>query len=184
MQEQDCVHRICIVGDREVGKSVFYRRLWFEYTDCKSLYPHITGTEVQVINTSIPDTSVPCRFFIMGWHGERDPQDSDRFFSNASGIILLFDLTRPETLANIHTWVDLADEKIGRRVPMVLCGNKCDLPYEIEESKIQVVAEKYEVPYFLVTSDTNVFYKREEYEKIVYGVILRLARMILDETDT
>ena len=49
-----------------------------------------------------------------------------KFFQNASGALLVFDLTIPATLENLHTWI--ADIKnITNSIPFVLIGNKVDL---------------------------------------------------------
>ncbi len=49
-----------------------------------------------------------------------------KFFQNASGALLVFDLTVPATLTNLHTWI--SDIKnITNSIPFVLIGNKTDL---------------------------------------------------------
>ena len=49
-----------------------------------------------------------------------------RFFSNARGCLLIFDLTVPQTLKELHTWVSDIYEIAGS-IPIILIGNKVDL---------------------------------------------------------
>ncbi|MFX0108421.1 MAG: Rab family GTPase, partial [Candidatus Hodarchaeota archaeon] len=50
------------------------------------------------------------------------------YYSGAAGIILVFDVTRRRSFTELSKWVREADESIGMRVPMVVVGNKIDLP--------------------------------------------------------
>ncbi|NWF95809.1 MAG: GTP-binding protein, partial [Candidatus Thorarchaeota archaeon] len=50
------------------------------------------------------------------------------YYSGAAGVILVFDVTRRRSFAELSKWVQEADESIGVRVPVVCVGNKVDLP--------------------------------------------------------
>lgn len=50
------------------------------------------------------------------------------FFRKAHGALMVFDLTRPETLEDLYDWKAQIDSQLGgKRIPLVLCGNKSDL---------------------------------------------------------
>jgi small GTP-binding protein len=49
-----------------------------------------------------------------------------RFFSNARGVLLVFDLTVIQTLSELSSWVSDIYEIAGK-IPIVLIGNKVDL---------------------------------------------------------
>ncbi|MFX1516858.1 MAG: Rab family GTPase [Promethearchaeota archaeon] len=62
-----------------------------------------------------------------------------KFYSKAKGSLLVFDLTVPSSLDNLHSWIDDIQEITGE-IPFVLIGNKADLagiravsPQEINE---------------------------------------------------
>ena len=50
------------------------------------------------------------------------------YYSGAAGVILVFDVTRRRSFAELVKWVEEADESIGHRVPIIVVGNKTDLP--------------------------------------------------------
>ncbi|MFQ5833079.1 MAG: GTP-binding protein [Candidatus Thorarchaeota archaeon] len=50
------------------------------------------------------------------------------YYSGAAGIILVYDVTRRRSFTELSKWVAEADESIGVRVPMIVVGNKIDLP--------------------------------------------------------
>ena len=52
---------------------------------------------------------------------------NDYFFSGASSALLVFDLTRRETLDHIGEWSSEVQKRIPFRIPRLLLGNKADL---------------------------------------------------------
>lgn len=51
----------------------------------------------------------------------------DGYYKGAQGIILVYDITRPDTFVAIAQWIDEISAKIGKILPMVLVANKNDL---------------------------------------------------------
>ena len=45
----------------------------------------------------------------------------------SSGAFFLFDLTRPDTLLSLDSWIKIVREKNGDSLPIILVGNKADL---------------------------------------------------------
>ena len=57
----------------------------------------------------------------------------DVFFRKANGALLVFDLTRPETLDDLYEWKKQIDDRLGRDgIPNILVGNKSDLEESIK----------------------------------------------------
>ncbi len=54
---------------------------------------------------------------------------SRAFYTGASGVLLVFDLTRPETLHDLSTWKEHT-ESFEKDNPMVMLGNKNDLEWD------------------------------------------------------
>lgn len=52
---------------------------------------------------------------------------NDYFFSGASSALLVFDLTRRETLHHIGDWSSEIQKRIPFKIPRLLLGNKADL---------------------------------------------------------
>ena len=78
---------------------------------------------------------------IMGSHRFRDLL-KDAFFLNASGVLLVFDVTRPETLANLPSWHDAVTSVAGP-VPTIVLANKMDRrgPGSVASEAIDVFCE-------------------------------------------
>ncbi len=49
-----------------------------------------------------------------------------KFYTKAKGALLVFDLTVPKSLDNLHSWIEDIQEITGE-IPFVLIGNKADL---------------------------------------------------------
>ncbi|MFW9779196.1 MAG: Rab family GTPase [Candidatus Heimdallarchaeota archaeon] len=57
----------------------------------------------------------------------------DIFFRKAHAALLVFDLTRPETLEDLYDWKEQIDNRLGEdQIPLILCGNKSDLEDSID----------------------------------------------------
>ncbi|ODM99735.1 Ras and EF-hand domain-containing protein [Orchesella cincta] len=52
------------------------------------------------------------------------------YFRRADGVILMYDVSNERTFANIRNWIHNVEEGAGRKVPIVLSGNKVDLREE------------------------------------------------------
>ena len=50
------------------------------------------------------------------------------YYRGAHGVLLMFDLTRRSTFNSLASWLDEVTLKAPEDVPLVLVGNKCDLP--------------------------------------------------------
>lgn len=49
-----------------------------------------------------------------------------KFYTKAKGALLVFDLTVPKSLDNLHAWIEDILEMTGK-IPFILIGNKADL---------------------------------------------------------
>ena len=87
------------------------------------------------------------------------------YYKDAVGAIVLFDVTRADTLAVVDKWKADLDGKVvledGRPIPAVLVGNKCDQPLSAGISKTAVESLAREKGFegsFLASAreDTNV----------------------------
>ncbi|MCY3411178.1 MAG: GTP-binding protein [Candidatus Heimdallarchaeota archaeon] len=51
----------------------------------------------------------------------------DGYYKGAQGIILVYDITRPQTFISVASWINEITAKIGKHLPMILVANKTDL---------------------------------------------------------
>lgn len=117
--------KIIVCGAGAVGKTSIVRRyvkdkFEFNYLLTVGLDPSNRRIEVDgtLVNLVIFDVAGQKRFQTL----------RDVFFRKANGVLLVFDLTRPETLDELYEWKQQIDDRLGKdRIPAILIGNKSDL---------------------------------------------------------
>lgn len=88
-------------------------------------------------------------------YGPGDPM-CKKFSEEASGIILIFDLTTQDTFNSLETWIGEVKNCIGS-IPTVLVGNKKDLAGErkITPETGQSKAKQLNLPYMEASASTG-----------------------------
>ena len=117
------VFKLVILGDPAVGKTSLVRR----YVDnmFSNDYLMTIGTNIQTKTVYFDDNEV--RFGIWDLGGQPLFKDMREVYcKGANGAILVFDLTRHNTLNNLHGWAQTLWHCVGK-VPLVFVGNKDDL---------------------------------------------------------
>ena len=122
--------KIIVCGTGAVGKTSLVRRFVddkfeFNYLLTVGMEPSNRKLEVEnhLVNLIIFDVAGQDRFMTL----------RDVFFRKANGALMVFDLTRPETLDDLYEWKQQIDERLGTdRIPTVLIGNKSDLEDSIQ----------------------------------------------------
>ena len=149
--------KVCLLGDFAVGKTSLVRR--FVYNLFSDRYVSTIGVKVSRKTVAIPRTDDVVELAIMLW----DLAGSEEFnvvrasyLRGAAGAVLVCDLTRPETLDNLHTY---ADDLLnaGPDVRLILAANKNDLADEqqITPAQIEAVAARLSAPCYLTSAKTG-----------------------------
>ena len=160
------------LGDNIVGKNYFLK----EYFHPNVLFPNTIG-----INKEIKFVKIGKDYYkITLW----DTAGQDRFkslpkkyYQNADGILILFDVTNEATFNNAIKWIKEAKDSINinneggqeSEKPIYLIGNKIDLPCrEISKEQAQAQANLFGIKYFEVCCKINM------------NIPEVMARMIMD----
>jgi Ras-related protein Rab-8A len=141
------VYKIIIIGDSGVGKSAIMRQLADEKFDAKA--QSTIGVDFCYVNIKTP----PARLQIWDTAGqERFKTITQAYYRGSDAIIIVFDVTRPETFGSVRRWVSEARERAGATtgVPAkyVLVGNKKDLDAGITFEMGKTLADELGMPYF------------------------------------
>ena len=120
-----------ITGEGAVGKTALVTR--FTTGSFERDYKTTIGSQfaVKLTHISPTDQEYAVGIKVQAWDvaGQaRFKAVRKMYYSGAAGVILVFDVTRRRSFAELQKWVAEADESIGQRVPMVVVGNKIDLP--------------------------------------------------------
>jgi small GTP-binding protein len=149
--------KVCLVGTTEVGKSSLVHR--FAYDQFSDRYLSTLGTKVAkkslVLETA--EGPVGITLIIYDIMGQRALRDSlkEAYFHGAQGLLAVCDLTRPQTLDELHEWVRIAKDQAGD-VPVVFLGNKVDLTdrIAIDEARLREEAARHGARHFLTSAKT------------------------------
>jgi len=136
--------KICLVGERGVGKSSLIRRYVLDQFDDK--YVRTLGAKVEKKTMRI---DVPGRHAQVGFRQLL----GDSFFNGAQGILAVADLTRRETLLVLTGWVE-AVESVAGKVPVVLVANKADLTGQAQfgAAELAEMADTFGCTYVLTSA--------------------------------
>jgi small GTP-binding protein len=115
--------KIILAGEGAVGKTTLINR--FVTGSFSDDYKATIGVAISSKNVVLNDTEVNLQIWdIAGQTLFRTFRI--KFFAKASGAILVFDITVPNTLDRLHTWIEDIYQVTGE-IPLVLLGNKVDL---------------------------------------------------------
>ncbi len=152
--------KICLVGEKGVGKTSLIRRYVLNQFDDR--YIMTVGAKVSKKEVQIPDPrgGPPLRVDMMIWdvigHKGFLQLLGDAYFHGANGILAVADLTRPETLEELGEWVSRVRDTVGL-LPIVMAMNKADLVDELrcEENDIARMANTFNCEFFRTSARTG-----------------------------
>ncbi len=118
------VYKIVTLGEEAVGKTSLVTK--YVTGKFQREYHRTLGIDISTYDAKIDDKLF--KLLIWDLAGQDIFQDlRTRYCQGASGGILVFDLTRPQTLETIPRWVNAFREAVGPEPTLMLLGNKADL---------------------------------------------------------
>jgi small GTP-binding protein len=96
-----------------------------------------------------------------------------RFFTNSRGGFLVFDLTVPNSLDRLHSWIEDIHEAVSDEIPLFLIGNKLDLEDLIAVSPDEVTSFLNQHPNIVTNFNISAL-NGENVEKAFLGLLSRL----------
>jgi len=168
--------KVVIIGDWGVGKTSLRRR--FLGKSLTENYLPTLGVDISSMNVKRNDEEVTLMFWdLAGQHRFRHIRSG--FYKGARIALIVFDVSRHETLDNVKVWVQELIER-WKKIPTILIGNKIDLrgthACVMPEEGERVAAEVSEllgrkVPYIETSALTG-----ENVEKVV-EMILKMTKV-------
>ncbi len=172
--------KICLVGDRGVGKTSLIRRFaasQFLDDEKGTLGAHLHPVEVEI--PLDPEEVAKVRvdlFDFMGEHAMR-VNFRDAIFYGAHGVLAVCDLGRPATMRSLVDWIRAVSEVAGQ-IPVVVAFNKADLGKDVVIGPSDIRAFVQQVPG--VTTQTTSARTGQGVEPAFHGIILKAVEGILD----
>ncbi len=159
-QTKQLKSKICLVGEKAVGKTSMIRRYVLNMFDDQYLTTigtKVTKKEVRVFNP-VQDLLVDVDMTIWDIMGEKGFREllKDAYFYGATGILAVADLTRRKTLDDLDDWIDGVEQVVGR-VPVLIAVNKSDLASEATygERDVGQVAKAFDCEYLMTSAKTG-----------------------------
>ncbi len=151
--------KVCLVGEGEVGKTSLIRRYALDEFDDSYLATIAAKVTKQDIAVSVPaGTRVGVEMAIWDVMGHRRFRYllDDAYFTGASGILAVVDITRKETLSALAEWIERVN-KVSAGPPVVIAANKLDLKDQaaITEADIVPVATPLGAPFLMTSAKTG-----------------------------
>ncbi len=147
--------KVCLVGDRGVGKTSLVRRYVLDmFSDA---YVQTLGTKVskKEIDLFVPRADLRIHALIQVWDimGHLGFRELLRaaYFHGCQGILAVCDVTDEPTLPEIDSWISGAADVTGD-IPVHLLVNKADLEPTIREREIEDFTKKRAMPYLYTSA--------------------------------
>ena len=144
--------KVVLVGDSYTGKTSLIQRLVNnEYiesslsTVVSSCFTKTVQLPEKAIKISIWDTAGQERFRSL----------ASNFFRDAHGIIICYDVSQPQSLQSIPSWIEEKDKKANDNVAWMIVGCKNDKENLIDENQLKELIEKYNVMHMTCSSKTG-----------------------------
>jgi len=150
--------KACLLGDFAVGKTSLVRR--FVYDLFSEKYMTTIGVKVSRKMVAVPRNGNAVELTLMLWDlagSEEFDQVRTSYLRGASGAVLVCDLTRPETLANLPQYANQLLH-LNPEARLVVVANKLDLSDQRQLSSAQVeeAAGKLNAPYYLTSAKVGI----------------------------
>ncbi|MHA2346674.1 MAG: Rab family GTPase [Candidatus Hodarchaeales archaeon] len=125
--------KIVVLGDGGVGKTAIIQHLLGkEFT---SSYLLTIGADISTYKLNHEGKTLSLQIWDLAGQ-ERFDIVRNLYYSGARAAILVFDLTRPESFQNLEKWMADLFLHAGKKIPIILLGNKSDLKgEEFEDDK-------------------------------------------------
>ena len=115
--------KILLVGDQAVGKTSFLQR----YVEAGFTETYIATIGVDFRTKVISQNDTPTKLTIWDCAGQaRFKAITESYYDGSDGIILMYDVTNPESFHNISLWRDSILNLATNDVKLILLGNKCE----------------------------------------------------------
>ncbi len=159
VERQKMKVKVCLVGEGAVGKTCLIRRFIHDQFDDR--YISTLGAKVSKKELTVPgpnggeiviDMTI---WDIMGEKGFRELL-KEAYFHGAQGVLAVADVTRKDTLTELHDWIG-AVAKVTGQIPIQFLANKIDLrdQMQITEDEMRRLAESHNAAYFFTSAKTG-----------------------------
>ncbi len=166
--------KLIVVGDPHVGKTSTILR----FTDSAFRRTYIPTMGVNLSKKQIKYKNINVKYILWDIAGQSKFQSMRKpFYTGSAGVLLVFDLTDPDSFHNVPHWYKDITGHLKRDLDGFILANKNDLVKErkVKGEDIQKMAEKLHLGYYETSAKTgehiaDVFQQMAE---LIYNKILK-----------
>jgi len=152
--------KVCLVGEGAVGKTALIRRFIHDQFDDRyisTLGAKVSKKEITVKNPK-GDGEIAIDMTIWDIMGEKGFREllKEAYFHGAQGVLAVCDITRKDTLNELHDWI-AAVHKVTGQIPIQFLANKADLVKQaaMTEDDMKKVADVHKSPYLYTSAKSG-----------------------------
>jgi Ras-related protein Rab-1A len=167
--EYDFLFRLLLIGDSGVGKSCVLLRFADDtFSDC---YQCTCGVDFKISTLQTGGKVVKLQMWDTAGQ-ERFRTIARSYYRNASGILVVYDVTDRQSFQNIPSWVEEIRRYAPKDVKMLLIGNKCELDHQrmVTDIDAKEMAERFQME-LVETSARNAINVGSAFGQIVEQLV-------------
>ncbi len=147
------VFKVVVIGDPAVGKTSLITR--FSEEKFEREYKPTLGANILIKDLTIDTNQIKFLLFDIAGQMKWD-EIRQLYYKGAQAAIMVYDVTRPNTLKSIEMWHGELLKNAGE-VPKVLLANKVDLEHDRKTSQTdgEVCASELKCPFFETSALTG-----------------------------
>ncbi|MHA1126603.1 MAG: Rab family GTPase [Candidatus Heimdallarchaeota archaeon] len=171
-RDSSFIFKVLLIGEAAVGKTSLTMK--FIHGKFKSDYLLTVGMEPYSKYLKIGNDSVTLSIWDIAGQ-QRFDVFRTMFFRGAKAALLVFDLTRPATLAKLQDWHSDLVKNAGKDVQTILIGNKNDLEdlRSVSKKDALAYAKKIKALAYIETSAKTGLNVDESFYKITEKLVKR-----------
>ncbi|KZT74042.1 ras-domain-containing protein [Daedalea quercina L-15889] len=146
----DYLFKLLLIGDSGVGKSCLLLR--FAEDNFTDSYLSTIGVDFKIRTIDLEGKTVKLQIWDTTGQ-ERFRTIAAAYYRGAHGIVVVYDVTDPESFGNVKSWLTEIERYASETVKKLIIGNKSDLVEKkaVEYNTAQEFANSLQIP-FLETS--------------------------------
>ena len=152
------IKKVALVGDSSVGKTSLIRRFVIDVFDDKYIATIGAKVSKRDVEYTLPDKTIYLTLMMWDILGQHDYKKMRvQGLSGAHGVVIVTDLTRPETIKSAKEfWLPEIEKTLGP-TKIVFVGNKCDMVGNdcAETAELKKLAADLGMPVLLSSAKTG-----------------------------